>query len=370
MLIYLLYYVFIIILYFTIQEFKQKENIDPSLASQDVAGGRRESRGFVFTVFGALILIIGLRHPTMGTDLVGYLPSFDSLGKLSWKEIFKLDSYLNYEKGYIIFNKLISTISKNRQVFLFCCACCSILPLALFIYKNSRNALTSLLVYLGLPVFLTVYSALRQAIAVAITLCAFEYIKKKRLIPFIITIAIASLFHSSAVIALVAYPIYHFKPKKLIRQLSVILLPIIWLLQKPLFEVILKLLDSEKLPDNNNGIGLFLVFFCIYIFSLIIGDNQNSTTNGTRNLFWFACALQAMAGQYQLVLRVTYYFMVYLIILLPELFFDMKKTIKNKGERWAIKMIIMLGFIVFGLYLIKGGSGWAMSAPYRFFWQV
>ena len=54
--------------------------------------------------------MLALRHQSMGIDLrytkyFGYLGRFDAIAETSWSDVFDV-SIANYEKGYIIFNKL------------------------------------------------------------------------------------------------------------------------------------------------------------------------------------------------------------------------------------------------------------------------
>ena len=66
------------------------------------------------------VLLLGLRHPSMGHDLryldsYGYLGGFQSIAKSAWT----LRDFKNYEVGYILFNKLISVFTTDNQTALF-----------------------------------------------------------------------------------------------------------------------------------------------------------------------------------------------------------------------------------------------------------
>ena len=142
---------------------------------------------FCVGAFVAIATMFSLRHQTMGIDLIGdvkkevigYLGAFERINLCTWSEIFSMESFLNYEKGFIIFNKLVGTIYNNKQFFLAVCAVVSTLPIMLYIRRKSDNPLMAVLIYLGLPVFLLSFSGLRQAIAIAITVTSVKYIGKE-----------------------------------------------------------------------------------------------------------------------------------------------------------------------------------------------
>lgn len=338
--------------------------------SSDVRIVRNKRRIFRLVLFsmGMLVLIVGLRSEEMGVDLSSYLPSFTRLNNYSWNHIILMDSYLNYEKGYVVFNKIVGSISDNYHFFLFICAAISLIPIGNLIYRNSKNPLLSIFVYAALPTFLTTFSALRQAIAIGITVLAFEFIKRRKIVPFCLLILLAVCFHSSAIVVLIAYPLYWWKPGKKWGTVSVIALPVIYIIRFPLFSLLSKVFKKSASVDNNGALTLFLVFTLIYIFCLFFGNRKNESTNGLMNLFWTACAVQAMGGVNSIVIRVGYYFMTYLTLLLPEVFDDMKKRMEP-SQRRILLLITEMCFIAYGLYAIRHG-GWAESYPYAFFWEA
>ena len=220
----------------------------------------------------AFILIAGLlafRHPSMGVDLKygetsGYLGTYQAIAKSSWDKVLHLD-FKNYERGYVIFCKLISYISRDEQCLLIVCALVSIFPLSYLICKYSENCLLSFVIYLGLPVFLTNYSAMRQVIAIAITAFSYIFIRNKKPVLFILTVLLASAFHSSAILFLVAYVLYYSGLMKRYRIASILILPLVFLFRNPLFGILSKLLKDNAVPDNNSAVTLFIVFTAVYI---------------------------------------------------------------------------------------------------------
>lgn len=324
-------------------------------------------KAFCFIAFACLFLMLALRHQSMGLDLRymashGYLGAFDTISNVSWDNIFDI-SFANYEKGYIVFNKIVSLIYDNRQFFLGACALVTILPIVYVIYKKSVSPLQSIIIYMGLPAFLMSFSGLRQALAIGICFFALLYIEDKKFIKFLIIVLIATTFHYSSIIFLIAYPLYRFKIKKSWRWFSVVLIPIIYVFKNPLFKIFSKIFKDDAVATETGAGTLFVIFTLIYIFCIIYSDGSDEQ-NGLLNLFFMACACQAFGGIYYLAMRVGYYFMLSLVLLLPKVL----KGMKLDDDKPLYAIIIFICFSAFGLHSIYT-STWAMANPYYFFWE-
>ncbi len=369
MIIYAVYYTLIIGAYhlFKLFLFHKEEALAPMLNERSKKW--KWQKAYTWIAILLMILLLGFRHPDMGWDLQAYLPIYDEIGMLSWKELLILHSYPHFEQGYVLFNKFIYNTWNHYQVLLFVCATISIIPIGYCICKNSKQPLLSIIIYMALPVFLMLFSGLRQAIAIGLTVLAFQCVRNKKLILFILVVLLASLFHKSAICFLVAYPLYYIRlPEKVLIASFFALIPI-WLFSPYIFKFLTWLVRSDVEPDNNGAVNLFFIFVAIYGFCICLGNSKNKLTNGTRNLFFVACAIQALAGQYSLVIRVGYYFMIYLMLLLPEVLADMEEgKALNATLRRLARMGITAAFILCGIYMIMT-TYWAEAYPYTFFWS-
>lgn len=348
--------------------------ISPQLVIRKRKGILQEDRQDRHTCFmmGLLILMFALRHQSMGADLgygssFGYLASFVRLSQYSWGEVIRLPSYLNYEKGYILFNKAISIISKDPQWLLVCCGLVSLIPIGIMIYRYSRDCRFSVIVFMGLPCFLIFFSGLRQGIAIGICCYAVCCLQERKKLKYAATMLLATLFHSSAIIFLVAYPLYYIRVKKSTRFFSILLLPVFFVFSRPLYAVFAKIFKAHVGFEETGAGTLFLIFCLVYCFCAVFVNEKDERSAGFLNLFYFACACQSVSGYNQLVVRVTYYFMIGLIIALPNIVTDMR----DKNMRFLSSAGIQGAFIVYGLYAIYTSArpSWPMAYPYYFFWS-
>lgn len=336
-------------------------------------------RSRVICSFGFILvfLILALRHWSMGVDLgyyaiedVGYVPSFRKLNEYSWGEILKMKEYLNYERGYIIFNKLVGSINSDKQFFLGTCAFINISVVALYIHKKSNLPFLSWIIFLGLPVFLMFFSGLRQSVAISVTMLSMHWVEKKKPIPFILTVLLAWLFHKSAILFLIAYPMYYVKLTDLQKFIFALMIPVVFVLKVPLFSVLSKLLKDNVETESTGAGMLFVIFSAIYIALLLLNNYHNKKQNELINLFYIACICQAFSGLYSIAIRVGYYFMIYLAIALPNTIYEFQFGNGRKGRNEFVisYMVIFAAFLLFGIYSIENAT-WARTNPYVFFWE-
>lgn len=323
--------------------------------------------------FSLLVLIIGLRHPSMGIDLKygmthGYLGSFDIIGAMSWSSVLKIEKFLNYERGFVIFCKLVASIWYDQQFFLFISAFSSLFPLFLFIYKKSENALMSMTIYMGVPAFLIIYSGIRQGIAIGLCFLALLFIKEKKnkiknIVVFILIVLLATTFHSSAIVFLLTLPLYYLNLGKTSRWLTVVILPFIYICRFWIFNILSKIFKDDAVVEDTGAITLLLVFVGIYIICILFSSTDDKEYNWYMNMFYVACVCQVFSGVYNTAMRIGYYFMIFLVVLLPKLVSQLKYN-----DRFIFRIGVKLAFGTFALYSIYN-STWAMAYPYHFFWE-
>lgn len=330
----------------------------------DLARQRKIICTYVFLI---LFVVLACRHPSMGIDLnygdaYGYLGQYLHIANMTWREAFT-ETVGNYERGYILFNKLASCISKEPQFLIASCAFFSLLPVFYMINRMSDAPNLSIYIYIGLPVFMMLFSGMRQDLALGLCCLALTFIVDKKPLQFITTVLVASSFHSTAMIYLIAYPIYHWHLSKEMRVLTLFLFPVLYVFRYQIFLLLSRLIREDAVPDNNGAITLFLVFCLIYIFGILYTDGKKEES-GLLNLFFIACCCQALAGVYSTALRIGYYFLYPTVIFLPR----MIKRNTNYRDSFILTVAIGACFIAFGIYAIKT-TYWAMAYPYRFFWQ-
>ena len=192
---------------------------------------------------------------------------------------FPIGEVISYsKKGELLFfvlNKIISLIGGNYQFFLFVVALISLVPIAIIYSKKTDNALLTIALFLTVAPFPMFFSGLRQAIAMGLIILAFKYVEEKKPIKYILCIMIIMLFHISAVVALLFYPVYHIKIKK---NWLIIIIPVFiltYIFKEQIFMYFLGF--SNKIYQETYGtvsstgqysILVLLILFDLYSFVL------------------------------------------------------------------------------------------------------
>jgi transmembrane protein EpsG len=170
--------------------------------SQFVDSDYNRKRYIKFVSF-ILILQSGLRNVAVGADTYAYYKNFEEIKNTSWQQIWNI-IYEYYtagtgkDPGYPAFLKVVQILITNYQIFLFLIAVFFFIALGSFIYKNTNklnDAIFAFVLYSSLFYNFFSITGIRQTIATAATLFGYELIKKRKLIPFLILILLASTIH-------------------------------------------------------------------------------------------------------------------------------------------------------------------------------
>lgn len=337
---------------------------------------RRVRTGYTFRFiawlcFGLVFSLLAFRHPSMGRDLgyysesgTGYLQSFSYIASSKWEVFCSIRNYLNYEYGFVLLNRLVGVLWENSQFFLSVCAMLSLAPVAQVIAEKSCSPVLSWVIYLALPSFEILFSGLRQGISLGICTIGFRLIQRKKPFQFLLTVLLACCFHSSAWIFLLAYPVYHFRLTKVYRLVSIIGIGVVFFLRRQLFSVLSRLISPNVMIDNNGAMGLLLLFLMIYGLCSFFTSEDDMEQNGYLNVFFLGCVCQVFANVSSLALRIGYYFLLPVVLILPSVLEKMEWQL-----RVIVKFAVIIFFVVFGLHCIYN-STWSGEYPYYWFWEV
>lgn len=160
---------------------------------------KSQKRIMSFILFAILVFQVGLRWKT-GTDWQIYLDNFENTDDYNGVI---LNVVIGFEIGYGTFVFLVRKMTESYSVFL------AIHALIYYLLIFSASKKLSPFPYVALLVFyvstLGVLGSNRQLLAVAICLYALQYVLDKKPYKFFFLIAIAFLFHSTAILFCIMY---------------------------------------------------------------------------------------------------------------------------------------------------------------------
>ena len=144
-------------------------------------------------IISVLTFVAGCRANTVGNDTMGYYKMFQSNATYGFIR--------EYAFGYYI--KILMKIFKNANL---CILATSFITNALIIcgfwkIRDVSKFKYNVIAYVFIPFFLTM-SGLRQWLAISIIVYFFNLILEKKYIKFSLAVVLASLFHTSSLVAL------------------------------------------------------------------------------------------------------------------------------------------------------------------------
>ncbi|WP_253072901.1 EpsG family protein [Riemerella anatipestifer] len=124
------------------------------------------------------------------------------------------------ERGYIFVSSVFRLLGVDFNWFLLMLGIWCAFSLYKVFSRHTVNAFLLFTIFLGKGYLYYFFTAQRQVIAMCICWLGIQYILKRKLLPFLLIVVLASLFHTSAIVFAVVY----FLPKIRLSRRSVIVL--------------------------------------------------------------------------------------------------------------------------------------------------
>jgi len=324
-----------------------------------------------------LILQSGLRHVAVGPDTYAYFMEFERVGGFSWAEIWEriLAFYrlgIGKDPGYYVFQKVAYSVFPNYQVFLVLIAVIFFVALGNFLLKNTHRFSDLIYAFTFYSVmFYSIFSitAHRQTIATAAALVGFELIKKRRLLPFLLLILLASTIHISVLIFLPLYFLYNIKNVKFFYGAILALFPVLFALRYPISNFI-KVASGFEEYGIYEGAGTFNFTALLIIIGLVgLWRYKNTLRVNTdkKGLFMIialAIFFTPLTWVNPSAMRAVLYFSVFLMVFIPSVISSF--SIDFAHQRRLIYAITLAALI--GIF-INSNHNAGHIAEYKFFWQ-
>ncbi|MCF6182105.1 EpsG family protein [Lutibacter sp.] len=324
-----------------------------------------------------LILQSGLRNVAVGEDTYNYFNTYRNIKTKTWVDIYntaieyyKTGNSLIRDPGYAFFQKTVQLISKDFQFFLFVIAIIFFSAFGTFVYRNTKrlkDVILAFLIYSVLFYSFFSYTGQRQTIATALILVSYEFIKKKKILPFLFLVLIASTIHKSALIFIPFYFINQIKKTKNFYRIVLLLFPIIMVYSNNLANFFI-ILGGYELYNQYEGAGsytfttIFLVISVVALLRSKIILKHNPNAQHYYNAFAIALLFLPLTWFNPSAMRVVQYFSIFMVLFIPEIIHSFNHISVKIGVSIA-KFTIILLIILF----IK--SNWNNSMPYGFFWE-
>lgn len=354
-----------------------------------------------------LFLMCGLKGASVGADSMTYVNAYNdiaSMPKFPNPQFFNELNNFNFKNEYGFILTAVIFTNLNLPYLVFQLFIYAIISFCLFyaIWKMSKCAISSFLIFYCFNFFNFFLSGLRQSFAIALCLLAIAIIstgRKKvfKSILYFVLVAIATLWHKSAIIFIIPYFIINIKIelKGFIVLLSLSLFLLIF--GEQMYQVIY---ETSSIIFNTNGadypplsfgagltniLFLFILVFCFFfyypsnikfkLFNFIEskisfykkGECSNHNQTSTK-MFSFFLLLSFIGlwlrytNSYSVAFgRIAMYFTIFIIFLLPNAL----ENISNYRLKNSIKGILCVAFVAYFVYTFVL-TNYLGVAPYNF----
>lgn len=328
--------------------------------------------------YGVIFIILFIFSAFRGdftTDYMGYVQIYDTFSKYSLKEIISRGFGSYPEVGYLTLQYFINRLF-NNVIYMFMISAFIILYANISeIKKFFPTFFLPLLLFVDMGTFYTSFNVMRQILAVSIVIIGCKYIYSQEFIKYVFWVALASLFHSSALIMLPAYFFLNLKLKRvgiLWFAIGIVILYIsfpfiITFLQKYLWKwySVESLLESGYSYKNIIR-SLFISLPPIIMYNLtpiVSDDDKSKRTNIWLNGTYLYLALSLLGLRVSLSSRFASFFSIFAILAFTQTFTEIK--FKSCREKKIVICIITLIVCLYS-FVVKSDSGYN---PFYFFWQ-
>ena len=317
--------------------------------------------------FILLFFMLALRSIDVGRDLDNYRHIFNSFSEDSWAKIFSNTE----EMSFAILNKLISVFTSNFQWVMIICAVITIIPIGYIYIHENENSMLTISLFITMSTFIMLFSGIRQSIAIALGMIAYQMTKKKKLIPFLLISLLAFTFHRSAFMLIIMYPVYHAKIDKKKLLLVIPILGAVIVFNKQIFAFLASWIsDWYTTTVSNTGAYTMLILFAAFlVFSFLIPDDSllDKEIIGLRNFLILSLFIQMFAPLNYLAMRMNYYYIIFIPLLIP-------KIVNRSSSRWkrvaVVSQYIMIIFFLSYFFISAPRTNSLDTFPYHFFWEA
>lgn len=296
-----------------------------------------QKKNLIFIIFAFTQLgIISILRYHIGFDYNMYAAGYNFM----YEDGFSTLQYKDWEIGFVFLTKILGFVLPNYIWYMGFLVFITLVPAAIFIYKNSEMPWVSTVLYVNLFLFFMTMNFLRQSIALSLIMLSWHFMKRNKFIPFAIIVIIASLFHQTSLIMFIVY--FLVKMKTTIKEIIVYLYLLLWFYISS--TGFINLITSFVHEEYSNSVfireglsfiyailpvAVVLVAFWLVKINTIVFDRE---VQYIINMSLICAILSITMSKHSILERLTYYFTIFLIILVPIIY----QSIKTNGIKFSI----------------------------------
>ena len=315
---------------------------------------KRPNKSLWIIILSVMVLSCGLRYDT-ASDYLNYVLLF-----------YRIRDGLNFpfevEPGYLLLNKLFVSIPYGFTIVLFISSLVSIYLLMDFLTRND-SLKWGLFFCFCFELIMMFNNQVRQGIAVATFLYATRFIQEGKWWKYLIAIIAAMMFHMSALIALMYYPLIKYADKKKPSPVTYFIVGVCFVIvlisgiMSPLLSGLFEINEhyarfqgtGYQDADSFESIGPVFVFNLLIFFYILASRGAfDKKTFVFYNMTFIILVLYCIFGTIPLMERLVRYLYVYEYVALAIVVSN--KRYYKKKQVVIIRAVMMTCICVYGLY--------------------
>ena len=273
--------------------------------------------GYLLVMGLACWLLASLRYVT-GFDYRFYESAFHSIAASG------LDGAGWSEPGYLLLNLAVSLLWNDYRAFLFVFHLLLTVLVFTCIGRYSPVPWLSVFLFITLQHFALSMNFLRQALAAAIVLWAYPFLKSRRFLPACGVVLLAACFHRTALIMLPLCVLLTLPPTKLHYGLAACSAGAAYFLMDPLIGIALSIVPkyqhylTEKYWQGNSFLYLLMPLGCfLFTIPLLRQTTREQSSPVLANSVLYALLLQLFITRHFILERLSIYVAMFSLLALP-----------------------------------------------------
>lgn len=354
-------------------------------------GEKKGNLKYILLVIALLFCVYGLRDAySIGSDSSSsYLHQFERLEGTTWSDMPPLSEWLSIQdfgaartghERSVAFRwlmKLCYDLSGGEyQLFIGVIAVFVMVVFAQFIYRFSPSPLQSFLYYFGLMYYTMMFSVLKQSIAMAFVLLAFNALVDRKPTRFIILVLVGSMFHFPALVFLPAYWVANMRLGKSYLIFLAALFAFTYLFREQLLDW---MTDAYDTAIKDTGRRFFankvIVMIVIITAALVIRppSEEDRVYSSLLMILGVSAVIQTFSTYNNTFERLADYYFQFAIVFLPMVFEDITPPRRYLTDLELVT-IRRVGPYLFGAFAIWRFLNSTVQNPslypYQFYFQA
>lgn len=321
-----------------------------------------------FIVFVLLYIFLGgLRGSHVGSDTFGYILHIESFRQMTYSDILLM--FESDKVGWLFF-KLVSSPFHTYTPYFLILQVLFWIPVSMIIHKYSKNSLFALLLFVSFRFAYFPMTGMRQGVALALVFLSLKYLLDNKNIKFVMLVILASSFHKSAIVFLLALVLRHIKLQYNVKSIVAVLFACVFVFIIPI-NSLSGVTESEfaysaylqQQNEKTSNIFLLIMNILSFVYLNLVDKSftQDRLNNILFNLSFVSMIFSLFTFVHPIFARVGMYFGFFVPLAIANTI-----PLYNGQNTRKVFVTISVGVLIV-IYVITGIP--VGFEPYTFFWE-